>query len=243
MYNGFKEYLFLVVDNYSNGVLTKCVSASCANAVTRGMLNTTTMVIKFPFMKTNHNINRYQDDVRLNYKLVKPFSINNSKIKPPDPDGEANNFSYYETENADKPFDLIDLEKKFINADWIQRRKLANFRSQHLRNLEAICERHMARLKSFVSDEAFFIYLSTQLPLVNGSNYPSSIREWADIYGISYESAHDELQMIFESTGISVMRVNAIWTKYVDLINSLSSEEEILDLYQKIETELMHGER
>ncbi len=240
MYNGFKEYLFLVVDNQTNGILTRCISASCANAVAKGILNSTVMVIKFPFFRNDHAINRYQDDIRINFKLVKPYSKDKEEIKPLDPDSEANNFQYALSENSHRPFDLIDLDKKYITKEWIDRRKLSNLRSKHIRNLEAICERHLARFKSFVSDEIFYNYIGSQLTQYNTS---PAIQEWADIYGISYQAAHDELKMHYESVGIATVRINAIWLKYVDYINTKYLDQELVDLYRNVETELVHGQR
>lgn len=245
MFNGIKEYLFLVVDNDTNGILTNCVSASVANAVSSGLVNASTMIIKFSFIRNNHPVTRYQEDVRLNYKLVKLYDMSKLDNKPAGWGGESNNFQYYQSSESNKPFDLIDLDKEIITADWIKKRKIANLRSKYIRNLESTCERYLGRLKKFVSDEVFFQYLSSQLPLVNieKNQYPNSIIEYAEIANLTPFSAYQELKMIYDSTGISHMRIHAVWNKYVDEINTFETEEDVQNIYQRIETELIHGER
>ncbi len=245
MLDGIKEYLFLVVDNDSSGVLTSCVSMSCANAVSKGIINSSTMVIKFSFMRSNHDINRYQDDIKLNFQLVRLYDPELLKKKPTNWEGEANNYQYLESTNPAKTFDLVPLDKKFLSSEWLNKRRIANIRSRHIRNLETICERYVGRVKTFFSDELFLQYLSTQLPLVDQTTnkYPESIMEWAEIRSIDPSAAFNELKMMYESTGISMMRTHAIWHKYVDLINTLETEDDLKSIYVRLETELIHGER
>ena len=245
MLDGIKEYLFLVVDNDSSGILTKCVSASCANAVSKGALNTSTMVVKFSFMRNNHDINRYQDNAEINYKLVRLYDPDELKKKLVNWKGEANNYQYQESKNPSTTFDIVELDQKYLTEEWLNKRNLCNLRARHLRNLETMCERYVARTKTFFSDEIFLQYLSTQLPLVKSqtNDYPDSIKEWAEIRSLTPQSAYNELKMIYESTGITMMRAHAIWHKYVDLINNLDTEEDLKGIYAKIETELIHGER
>jgi hypothetical protein len=236
--------LFLVIDNNSSGILTRCVSASCANAVSKGILNSSTMVVKFPFMRNNHDINRYQDDPRLNFKLVRLYDPEKVQQTPSNWGGESNDYQFMESKD-NKPFDLVFFDKKYITDDWIKKRKISNLRANHIRNLETICERYMARLKNFVADEIFMTYLSDQLNLSDHKTqtYPASIKEYAEISNMTPAGAFNELKMTYDSTGISIMRIHAIWNKYVDEINSFEKEEDIQNIYQRIETELIHGER
>jgi len=48
MLDGIKQYLYLIVDRETNLILTRCQNASTANAVSRGFLNSTVMVINRP---------------------------------------------------------------------------------------------------------------------------------------------------------------------------------------------------
>jgi hypothetical protein len=243
MFNGFKQYLFLVVDQETAKIITKCPSMSIANAVCKGILNSSVMVIHYPFMSTRHEINQYQDDHLINYQLVREnkSTIDRSVISTSD----ANVYKPVERTENGKPFDIVKIET--VSEDWLDKRKLGNFRSNRIRSLELICERYMARGNNFSNDEIFFQYLSTQLPLVNeeSDHYPDSIVEWANIVGINPRQAYQELKLDYDSTGIFVMRMHAIWNKYVDIINQIPSVAEFdkHDIFINLETEIKFGKR
>jgi hypothetical protein len=242
MINDFKEYLFLVVDHETKGVLTKCASASIANSVSKGIVNSSTMTIYFPYFRNKHNIINYQIDFSINYKLVRAHRLEYSNLQMPTSDVEM--YEIVEKTNSGRTFDLIDFEN--VSEEWLEKRKLANYRSEKIRSLEIICERYMARLKEFAADEMFFQYLGTQLPLVNEekNDYPYSILEWAEIRNVSPQSAFYELKMKYESTNISIMRIHAIWNKYVDKINSLLLNDSTESLiFSRLENELREGKK
>lgn len=242
MINDFKEYLFLVIDQETKGVLTRCSSASIANSVSKGILNSSMMTIYFPYFRTKHNIINYQSDISLNYKLVRAHKSEYSNLQMPTSDVEM--YEIVEKTNSGRTFDLVEITD--VDSEWIEKRKLANQRSEKIRSLEIVCERYMARLKEFSADDMFFQYLKTQLPLVDEekNQYPYSILEWAEIRNVSPSSAFQELKMKYESVNISIMRIHAIWNKYVDQINSLSLNDlnESLIL-SKLENELREGKK
>jgi hypothetical protein len=242
MFKGFKQYLFLVVDQETATIITKCPSMSIANAVCKGITNSSVMVIHYAHMGTKHEINQYQDNPTLVYQLVREARLTTdvSAIST----SESNVYkSVSRTENG-KPFDIVKITTP--SDDWIEKRKLGNFRSNKIRSLELICERYMARGNNFSNDEIFFQYLSTQLPLVNETldDYPAGIVEWANIVNVSPKQAYRELKLDYDSTGIFVMRVHAIWNKYVDIINQLDEETFARqDVFMNLETEIKFGKR
>lgn len=88
----------------------------------------------------------------------------------------------------------------------------------------------------------FYQYLGKQLSQVNGSYYPPSIVEWAEINDLPLEDAYQELKMSYESAGIIIMRINAVWRKYVNLINSITEEEyNASDITAQFEAALRFG--
>jgi hypothetical protein len=101
----------------------------------------------------------------------------------------------------------------------------------------------MSRIKNFTGDELFFQYIGKELELVNVENnqYPNSIIEWAEINAVSNKAAYYELKMLYESMGITMVRVHAIWSKYVEKINNMCTQEEFDEL-AKFELELRFGE-
>jgi hypothetical protein len=51
--------------------------------------------------------------------------------------------------------------------------------------------------------------------------------------------------MKYDSAGISVVRVNAIWNKYSDMINAVNDKQEFekLDIISRAEIEFRFGEK
>lgn len=232
MLNGIKLYLFLVVDQETKGILTKCSSMATAIAVSKGILNSSPMLVRYPYL--NHNVNQYNTDIKINYKLVKP---SRSLLNMP---SEVNVYETVEKSSSNRLFELVSID---ADPEWLEKRKLANFRSEKIEYLETTCERYMSRIKNFTGDELFFQYIGKELELVNVENnqYPNSIIEWAEINAVSNKAAYYELKMLYESMGITMVRVHAIWSKYVEKINNMFTQEEFDDL-AKFELELRFGE-
>jgi len=234
MLNGIKLYLFLVVDQETKGILARCSSANVANAVSQGITNSSPMTIYFQF--ANHNINKYQDDTTLNYKLQRAY------VDETGMDSET---------NVAEPVKVDRITESFIVSEfvppkgWISKREIANFRSKRFRDLENICDRYISRVKTFCGDELFYQYLGKELDKVSDSYYPASIIEWADLAELTVDNAYQELRMDYESVGITLMRIHAIWRKYVFKVNTLNAEEEFLNLgiIKSFETELKFGAR
>jgi hypothetical protein len=237
MLNGLKQYLFLVVDQETKGILTKCSSMNTANAVSKGILNSSPMLVIYPHL--NHNINKYSTDYTLNYKLVRDIV--------PDDKNMPSEMCVYDTTpniNSKNVFSLIPIS---TDPTWLEKRKLANYRSLKMAYLELTCERYMARIKNFAGDELFFQYLGKQLELVDVATncFPDCIKEWADINEVSDSAAYYELKMIYDSLGITVFRIHAIWSKYVEKINNTYSEEEFdkIRLFSNLESEFKFGKK
>ncbi len=232
MLNGIKLYLFLVVDQETKGILTKCSSMAAAIAVSKGILNSSPMLVRYPYL--NHNINQYHTDIQINYKLVRP---SNSLSNMP---SEVNVYETVDNINSNRLFELISID---ATDAWLEKRKLANFRSEKIEYLETTCERYMSRIKNFTGDELFFQYIGKELELVDVENnqYPGSIIEWAEINSVSNKAAYHELKMMYESMGITIVRVHAIWSKYVDRINKITTQEEYEQLLN-FESDFRFGE-
>ena len=232
MLNGIKLYLFLVVDQETKGILTKCSSMAAAIAVSKGILNSSPMLVRYPYL--NHKVNQYHTDIQINYKLVRPS--NNLSNMP----SEVNVYETVEKNNSAKLFELVSID---ADERWLEKRKLANFRSEKIEYLETTCERYMSRVKNFTGDELFFQYIGKELDLVDVENnqYPGSIIEWAEINAVSNKAAYYELKMLYESMGITMVRVHAIWSKYVDRINKINTQEEYEQLLN-FESDFRFGE-
>jgi hypothetical protein len=232
MLNGIKLYLFLVVDQETKGILTKCSSMAAATAVSKGILNSSPMLVRYPYL--NHKVNQYNTDIQINYKLIGAHPISLAS--------EVNVYEISDPNGSNKPFDLVNIS---VDGAWLEKRKLANFRSNKIEYLETLCERYVSRIKNFTGDELFFQYIGKELDLVNIENnqYPGSIIEWAEINSVSNNAAYYELKMLYDSMGITMVRVHAIWTKYVEKINNLYTKEEFDKLSNaKLQSVFLFGE-
>jgi len=234
-----KQYLYLVVDQTNKCVLANTTSASTANAVSAGIINSSPMVIWFPYLVNNHDIVKYNIDENINYKLIK-------QSKPGRSLTDWNTYEPVEKTPSGRKFDLIEMDDDLIDSQWIARRKLASFRAQLITDLEGICERFIAQSVTSCFDELLFPYLQKQLELSDPTNdfYSPGLQEWALINNVSAKTAYQELKMKYDSASINLIRVHAMWTKFVNKFNSISLEDNITkqQLFEKMETQFMFGE-
>lgn len=243
MLDAVKQYLFLVVDQETFGVVTRCPTISIANAVSKGILNTSPMVVFYPYTSISGGINAYRDDLKLNYQLVRRGSkiVNTGYIA-----SECNVAKIVEETPSKRFFDLVEYPKELLSQDWYAKRHLANIRADALMVLEQRCERYLSRSKHFIGDEIFLQFLGKELDLCDPKtvSYTPAIQEWADINNRQVDSAYQELKMHYESSSISVMRIHALWNKYVEIINSKKEKSEMEDaLFFQLESEFRFGSR
>ena len=244
MLNGLKQYLFLVVDQETKGILTKCPSANTANVIANGITNCSRMTIHFPWW-SGHDISKYTENEKINYKLVRQINFNSGPSGMMD--SEINVCEIVNKTKSGKIFDLEPMDSKNITDSWLEKRKLANFRSEKIAGFEVFCERYISRIKTFCGDELFFHALKDELELVDDANevYPAGIVEWANINEVSPSAAYYELKMSYDSMRITLIRIHALWRKYSIIINNMNSEDEFRDFefYTKIESEFRFGKR
>jgi hypothetical protein len=243
MLDAVKQYLFLVVDQETFGVVTRCPTISIANAVSKGLVNTSPMVVFYPHFGIVGGINAYRDNVNTNYQLVRRGSkiVNTGFIS-----SECNVAKIVEETPSKKFFDLVDLPKELVTEQWLAKRKLGNARADSLMVLEQRCERYLSRVKHFIGDEIFLNFLSRDLVKCNPTidSYTPSIIEWADIANRTPAEAYQELTMYYESASISLMRIHALWTKYSEIINSTVDQTQMEDaLFIQLEAEFRFGSR
>lgn len=241
MLEGLKNYLFLIVDQENKGILGYTYSCSVANAVSNGILNSSVMLV--PMATFDKSIlESYGENFKNNYKLIRKYNQEYTNSKPMTSEGNVCDYSPNISKN--KTFDLYPL---VVSESWIEKRKLAAFRINKLKILETICDRYLTRFKTFTGDSFFFHYIGQQLDDCNlkQKTFSHSIIEWANIYNISPEEAYYDLKMKYDSAGISIMRINAVWNKYVDIINSITDKQafEKFDILSSAEIEFKFGEK
>jgi hypothetical protein len=238
-----KQYLYLVIDQINKCVITNTNSAATANAVSNGILNSSPMVVWFPYIELNHNIIKSNSNENINYKLLRQFKTKFSNAGQSTSD--SNMYEVVDQTPNGRVFDLIQMDQKLITREWIARRQLGNFRARLMIELETHCERYLARSVNFCGDEISLPYIQKQLELSNPdfNIYSPGIQEWADIVEMPVEVAYQELKMKFDSSSISVMRVHAIWSKFVNKFNNITLEDNITSaqLFERMDTHFMFG--
>lgn len=162
MLNLPKQYLYLVVDQINKSILASCSSASIANAVSTGIFNSSPMTIWFPYVGTSHPIIKYNSGTDTNYTLVRQSKTKFNNIDT-GINSDSNIYKLVNETPSGRMFDLEPMDPALIDEAWIQKRKLANFRTELMTSLEVYCERYISRNVTFCADELLFPYLQKQI--------------------------------------------------------------------------------
>ena len=241
MLEGTKYYIYLIIDQENKGVLGYAYSASVANAVAKGTMNSSVMLV--PMASFDKSIiEDYNNNFKNNYKLVRKINSTFSNSRMMTSEGNVCEISKSLPEN--KSFDLHPLS---VSELWLKKRKLTAFKINKLKILETICDRYLSRLKTFTGDTFFFQYIGKALDEcdIKSKSFSPAIIEWSEINNISDVEAYYDLKMQYDSAGIAVMRINAVWNKYSEMINLITNKQDFeeLDIFSKAETEVRFGEK
>lgn len=201
-------YKIFVIDQLTFGILTETSSISVANALCKGILNTSQMIVSIDQTL----------DPNLNYILTQPKIIQKH--------GEA---------NAAKLVDSIEGYKRHgievfsPDESFLEKKKLAENRKYGLDLLEKNITRFLSRNLNYVDHEGLISVLSTELPRCEPKEnvYTIAVQEWAMANKVDNFSAYNFLKMQYDCYCTSTLRFHALWFKYADKINQLSSKREI----------------
>lgn len=205
----------LVIDDECFLVLCETKSVSVANAICKGLINTTTMVV--PLEQTI--------DETLNYKLIQQGGLNSQVGNPKI--GISNSAAPGKLSSKRIRYGLEIVDN--VSERHLERKELAKKRLYGFNHLESGVIRYTARLTNFCLNEAFYSVIIRELDSCDVDNgfYTDAIKEYANIYKISASQAYQELSLMYNSTAINVIKMHAIWNKYVDKINTLDDIVEI----------------
>ena len=193
-----------VVDQETFFILCSTESIQVANALCEGLINTSTMVVS-----TNDEYSETRNQMLVQNRA-------NNKL------GEGNAAKHCD----DLPKDVRHGLRNYgeIDSRLRQKRELCLLRKEGLEILEQNCIRFSSRNVNFINDDVFLYSIGNALKDTNSA----MIQEWADIKQLSYDEAKNELQMIHDSVTISTVKINAVWRKFVDKINTLSTRTDII---------------
>lgn len=226
MLNSLDKLKVFVVDNETFGILTETSSVSVANAITNGLVNTTTMVV---FIKVDMMSNK--NYILLGHPVTRKFGEGNAaKIEFVDEKGTRHGV------------------KEFLNPPerFLKRKSLARKRQYGLENIENHCKRYLARTIDYFEDDLFYHTLSKELNLCDPENeiYSDLFKEYSMIRGLEPRNVYYELKMKMQSAEITNFKFHAMWIKFSERINELEDLKEIHELTMlKFEREMMFGER
>lgn len=228
--NGIEQYLHLVVNRENNLIYSMCNNSAIANAVSKGFLNSSVMVIPYSIYNRPPYINDYFKNESLTCKLLHQLNYGSTTL-------ESNLGEKVEQTPSKTLFDIVLVDSNH-SQDWIQTRKIANLRNVTLSNLEHRLKRYMARNKEYFYDEVFYNFLSKNLNLcVPEQNiFTTPILDYANIIELSPKQAFYDLKLKHDSFELCVFRHSALWHKYVDKVNCLVEENR--QIYLNFESEL-----
>jgi hypothetical protein len=209
MFNNTKNtYKIFVVDQITFGILTEASSISVANAICKGILNTSQMTVP----------SDYDLDATKHYMLIQPKIVQKH--------GEANTAKIVDCVEGHKRFGIENFEP---DDNFLKKKHLAENRKYGLDLLEKNISRFLSRNQNYVDSSGLMVALSSELPkcVPEEDRYTPAIMEWAIASTIDNASAYNFLKMQYDCYTTSVLRFYALWTKYVDKINQLDSKKDI----------------
>lgn len=203
-----------VIDDECFTILCQTNSVSVANAICKGILNTTTMVVPL-----EEELNE-----ELNYKLLQQGGIvsqmGNPKI------GVSNSAWPGKLSNKRLRYGVEEVPG---SQRYLERKNLAKKRQYGLEHLESGLHRYIARLTNFCLDEGFYHFAARELDLSDPDNnkFSDAIVEWSNIYKCQPREAYWEIKTLYDSTSINIIKMHAVWNKYVDRVNKLTDIKDI----------------
>jgi len=213
----YKFSNILIVDQATFIIIGKTESIQVANAICKGIMNTSCMVV---YLEKELNPEK-------NYILMQ-MPIAGGKAGP-------SNTALISTQ-LKKNLRRYDISEIFEIPEHIEKNKhLFEIRKKGFELLEQSCMRYISRLVNFIDDDLFLNAISRELDNSNPDidHYSDGILNWADILNIDPRAAYQQLKLEYDSSSISIIKMHAIWTKYVDKINLVDTEQEILQLVNR----------
>jgi hypothetical protein len=223
----------LLVDQETFGIIAYGPSIPVMQALSEGIQNSSVMTVVF-----HHSLDKFRGTgldapTTENYILLRRTGT--QAVTPSD-------CNVARGANIEQMFGYVDMEAP--TAEWIEKRTLAKNRQIGLWLLEQKIERYLSRAKMFTGDDVLLPFLASELQKCDFTKqvYSDVVVEWASIAGINVNEAYHILSNKVMSINIIVSRLHAMWFKYVNKINALSTSEEIMRLVNfDLETELRSG--
>ena len=216
------KHIFLI-DQETFIVLGKIESLNIANSICKGILNTSVMVVS--------TLEEYVDTK--NYILTQQPTFHQGRF------GTGHAAEIVQTIDRLVIFALKEIDNI---PDHIKLKKsITDIRQFGFELLEENCNRYTSTLLNYFHTESFFLAVDNEIKKSNIDNkiFSPGIQNWASIYGTSPEIAFKKLKIDYDSYTIGMLKINAVWEKYSEKINMLTTIRDILKMfYDEFETEI-----
>jgi len=215
-----------IVDQNSFYILNEVENTRIANAICRGILNISLMIVS---VDDNYSSEK-------NYILCQQPSIHMGKY------GAGNEAEILTTEIIFGKHKIKEID--FIPDKIIRLKEIISIRKIGFEILEQNLFRYMGLYSRFSEDDMLLHIVSKELDSCDPKNnvFSNGIHSWAKIMNVSVETAYKELKFDYDCTSVTILKLHAVWNKFMNLINSLNTLEEILQCVQiNFETEIFVG--
>jgi hypothetical protein len=203
--NAFKEdSVYLVADDETRLVYAKVASASVANAVTLGILNSYVLAlpVEIPHLKNNWDACDFDKDL---YQAQ--FSV-------------ASGLRF------------VKFPEALIREDLLRNRRLASRRAYYIHSLEVRCRDQLVRTAEYIPDNlAAFLHDELRDCDPAQNVFARSVEEYAEISGIDAQAAWQELRLKLKSRGLVGVRTYALQQKFMMKMNACESEEDFANVF------------
>ncbi len=211
-------------------ILAECSSVTVANAVSKGILNTSTMVVN---LNDNVKLETYHKLPDLALKLVRHDGFVT---------GYKGDGFYFESkphrDGSNKKSRDFEVEQFIPSEAWIERKRLASIRSACLQEMESYCQRMLAKSRMFVDDAGLAMAMASA---INDPSKAHLLDLWSNITDRSPEEARREMKMLMDSYECDVIKVHAVWTMIVEKVNGISDVRTLKSLLRDFEDEMFFG--
>ena len=198
--NVFKEdSIYLVLDDETRLVYARVPSASVANAVTLGILNSCVLMmpVELPHLRDQWDAYDFGKDLYQEELAI----------------GRGPRFRKFPEE--------------LIREDLLRNRELVAKRAAYIHGLEIRCKSLLVRVMEYMP-ENLSAFLHDELRNCEPSSnlFAKSIEEYADLSGIDPAAAYQELQLKLRSSGLVSLRAYALQQKFVMKVNACETEQD-----------------
>lgn len=134
---------------------------------------------------------------------------------------------------------ISKLAEHLITDKYKKQKEVATLRALYINSLEVYMNSQAARVGLFLDDNALpFVLRELQTSIPSDNTYTQGIEEYAAINNITTEAAYQELSLLCDTVGLVKIRNMAWYKRYVDIINTVETREEMKVVFKTLYNEI-----